>query len=158
MNQKLAEIQYLAGVINESQYHELFGFNIFSSKKDKDKDKVLGLFDIEIDNNSMHIHPVKNKEGLSPKDYYLALDTHIDTHLALTDDQLKDFVNAFGDDLAKDKLQNHQDLGIRFQHKLRDVKLKLTGNELHMDDGHDYCYEFSCHLRLLPDQVTQLKK
>jgi hypothetical protein len=39
-------LHYLAGVINEDQYHEILGFNLLS-RPDTDKG-ILGLYDINI--------------------------------------------------------------------------------------------------------------
>ena len=41
-------LHYLAGVINEDQYHEILGFNLLS-RPDTDKG-TLGLYDINFDN------------------------------------------------------------------------------------------------------------
>ena len=157
MNKNLAELQYLAGVINENQYHELFGLDFLSPTAFK-KDKILGIYNIKFDNNLMHIYPVKSAEGLSPELHSLSGRSHLDTILNLSDDQLQDFVDSFGDDFAKDKLDMHKELKIKFNYTIGDAKLKLDGDELQIDDGTSHCYDYKCHLKLTPEQVRQISK
>jgi hypothetical protein len=157
MNREKAKLHYLAGIINESQYHEIFGFDLLSTKKEA-KNKILGFYNIDIEDNSMHIYPVKSIEGLSPTQAYLARNSSIDTHLALSDEQMQEFVDAMGDDLFKDKYENFKDRGIHFKHRIGDTTLKLSNNVLQFDDGFDRCYDFNCQLTLKPDQLNQLKK
>jgi len=151
-------LHYLAGVINEDQYHEILGFNLLS-RPDTDKG-ILGLYDINFDNNLMHIDPVRSRDGLSPEQSRLAGRSRIKTTLELTDDQLDDFVDSFGDDIAKHKLKVYKKHSVKFDHTIRDAKLKLIGNELHIDalNIHSGCFDFACFIELSPDQVSQIRR
>jgi hypothetical protein len=80
--------------------------------------------------------------------------------LELTDDQLDDFVDSFGDDIAKHKLKVYKKHSVKFDHTIRDAKLKLIGDKLHIDalNIHSDCFDFVCFIELSPDQVSQIRR
>lgn len=161
MNKEIAEIQYLAGVLNENQYNEIFGFGGSSVKSPPDKKEInFGVCKIDILNNDMHIRSLSRseEEGLPPQGLMSAIfNKPIDKTIKITDDQVEDLINLFKDDFASDNLQMHKELGIQFRMNLYDTKVKLIDNDLYFDDGGDFCHDFNCKLTLTPQQIAIIK-
>ena len=150
MINKKAEIQYLAGVINENQYHEIFGFGKSATTKKHVID--FGPCNLDIVNNDLHIK--SDHDDLMGVIYY----STIDKTIQLSDEQLDSLIHQFKDDIALKELEDHKNLGRTFHQKYIQVYLKVEDGELKFDDKFSTCFNYKCKIKLEPNQLDQLKR
>ena len=153
MNRKKAEIQHLAGLLNEARYDEIFGWGGSSATVPAKKEYNLGKCNIEVKNNEVLIDS-------SEEDFFTSIMQYIPKNIKITlpDNKLVDFVHNFRDDMKNDQIDDYVKKHIPFEMRQMDVKTKLIDDTLYFDTGFEDCFDFDCKLQLDPSQVDYIKK
>lgn len=144
--QAAARAQLLAGIISESDYHEIFGLGSRTTADHTD----FGDCVVSVNGNKLSVRQV------SDEDFFASLShKHANFEIDLDDHQVAELLSHLGDDYKRYERKMHLKHGVPFTHKAY-AKVRLSGNKLLIDDGFTPCVGFNCSVTLTPQQAREI--
>ena len=149
-----ARAQLLAGIINESEFHEMFGFGGFGggATATAADHTDLGPCTLVLQNNRLSVQQDPDEDFFGSLTH-----KHANFEIDLDDEQVDEFLSYVGDDYRRYERRMHAKHGVPFSHRM-EAKLRLEGDKLLIDDGFSPCVGYHCELTLRPDQVARILK